>query len=670
MSYAEVPLHNPDLDYKCGPGSQWSRDTAACEQANCPFGAGRTYTLECNCGEAWDSNSSLITCSKNGLAIKCIPKGQKCEDYPDSFDVISGDCASGFEFDQENRQCIPKESPILKCTVKDLEDKPIDGAIIKYSFRTDKNDPVGSGGESITREDGAYSFIVPRSGVRKIIVSIENVNDPESYRVTNTLNVYNGKLDECSFIIYNSNQVEKRIKSEFENFLRDACFPPELVAKVKDAKIKFTKEGDSKSYYVASEKTLYISEGDLKSGWEELQRSLGHEFGHWIIDNLMDESKYYVKGIPLKGKITGGSHDTWKPTTSDSWWVDPEKTAFDEGTAEFFALLYFKSKGLRYDGDLESPDKAMRVLSENQGKGTYTEGVIASFLYQYYKNAINDPNSKPAKVFGDFYHSTKNGIGRIFGRPPRTAQEFIAARSKASGNWDCKVEDNGNLIGLGDDFGLTEAGGTKLTVEEGKVDSDPEKVGVSSSALKAGQQIIVPPSSGLISIKSVDRNSLENGKVPIVYLGDGENDVQIAEDGKTVILNKGKAYVIDGKIRTPNIEINDLGTEYVVEYNPDAGLNIFEESITVIDGEIEVVFESMGGQRVLVKAGEAVDVKEINGISQPRKADLAKVSEPWTSYSTKGKTGVGPDIIPPIPCLPALGGILILSLFVALRKRL
>lgn len=76
---AEVPFHNPDLDYKCGPGFQWSRDTASCKQADCPAGAGRTYTLDCSCGEAW--NKPFTTCyDKNtpGLATSCVPAGSQC----------------------------------------------------------------------------------------------------------------------------------------------------------------------------------------------------------------------------------------------------------------------------------------------------------------------------------------------------------------------------------------------------------------------------------------------------------------------------------------------------------------------------------------------------------------------------------------------------------------
>ena len=74
--FAEVPMHNPGLDSQCSPGFQYSRDTASCKQANCPEGAGRTYTLECNCGEAW--GKPFRTCYKDQLAVACVPAGSPC----------------------------------------------------------------------------------------------------------------------------------------------------------------------------------------------------------------------------------------------------------------------------------------------------------------------------------------------------------------------------------------------------------------------------------------------------------------------------------------------------------------------------------------------------------------------------------------------------------------
>jgi hypothetical protein len=37
--------------FECPPGKEWSRQTAACEQVDCPPDAGRTDTLECKCPE-------------------------------------------------------------------------------------------------------------------------------------------------------------------------------------------------------------------------------------------------------------------------------------------------------------------------------------------------------------------------------------------------------------------------------------------------------------------------------------------------------------------------------------------------------------------------------------------------------------------------------------------
>lgn len=94
LVFAEVPEHNPGLDRECSPGFQWSRGTASCKQANCPPGAGRTYTYDCNCGEAWDQ--PYKTCYKNGLATHCVARGQECEATESSFDPLTGECQMGF----------------------------------------------------------------------------------------------------------------------------------------------------------------------------------------------------------------------------------------------------------------------------------------------------------------------------------------------------------------------------------------------------------------------------------------------------------------------------------------------------------------------------------------------------------------------------------------------
>jgi hypothetical protein len=83
---AEVPEHNPGLDHTCPKGFQYSRGPAACKQADCPAGAGRTYTYDCNCGEAWEK--PFRTCSENGLVTKCVPRDQECD--------MTGKIAGGF----------------------------------------------------------------------------------------------------------------------------------------------------------------------------------------------------------------------------------------------------------------------------------------------------------------------------------------------------------------------------------------------------------------------------------------------------------------------------------------------------------------------------------------------------------------------------------------------
>lgn len=79
VSFAEVPEHNPALDSKCPKGFQWSKGIVGCAQADCPSGAGRTYTYGCSCGEAWDK--PFRTCydpKQPGLATSCVAQGAKC----------------------------------------------------------------------------------------------------------------------------------------------------------------------------------------------------------------------------------------------------------------------------------------------------------------------------------------------------------------------------------------------------------------------------------------------------------------------------------------------------------------------------------------------------------------------------------------------------------------
>jgi hypothetical protein len=81
ISLAEVPEHAPSLDKDCPQGFQWSRGPVACKQADCPAGAGRTYTYDCNCGEAWDKPfRTCVDPKRAGFVTHCVPKGEACSE--------------------------------------------------------------------------------------------------------------------------------------------------------------------------------------------------------------------------------------------------------------------------------------------------------------------------------------------------------------------------------------------------------------------------------------------------------------------------------------------------------------------------------------------------------------------------------------------------------------
>ncbi|VVC04115.1 Uncharacterised protein [Candidatus Bilamarchaeum dharawalense] len=112
LSYAEVPEHEPSWDSNCGEGFQWSRGTASCKQADCPSGAGRTYTYECNCGEAWDK--PFRTCydpKRPGYVIACVAAGAKCPgeeiNTPPSAESCDydSDCPTGYVCNPTTNRC-------------------------------------------------------------------------------------------------------------------------------------------------------------------------------------------------------------------------------------------------------------------------------------------------------------------------------------------------------------------------------------------------------------------------------------------------------------------------------------------------------------------------------------------------------------------------------------
>ncbi|MDO8553423.1 MAG: hypothetical protein Q7S22_01335 [Candidatus Micrarchaeota archaeon] len=125
LVFAEVPEHNPSLDSQCPDGFQWSRGTVSCKQADCPEGAGRTYTYDCNCGEAWDK--PFRTCydpKRPGYAISCVAQGSKC---PSDVTTDSGsndnspsaescdydsECPDGYKCDLSVNRCVQEQKEI------------------------------------------------------------------------------------------------------------------------------------------------------------------------------------------------------------------------------------------------------------------------------------------------------------------------------------------------------------------------------------------------------------------------------------------------------------------------------------------------------------------------------------------------------------------------------
>lgn len=84
--------------FECPPGMEWSRQTAACEQVDCPAEAGRTDTLECKCPQGTTAQGEDMTDPATGksysLVVACVlpseqvPDGENTDDFRDETPVL------------------------------------------------------------------------------------------------------------------------------------------------------------------------------------------------------------------------------------------------------------------------------------------------------------------------------------------------------------------------------------------------------------------------------------------------------------------------------------------------------------------------------------------------------------------------------------------------------
>jgi hypothetical protein len=614
---AEVPMHNPDLDVNCTPGYQWSRDTVACEQANCPAGAGRTYTLECNCGEAWGKPTVTCRDPKTGLATHCVTIPMRCDESKNGFDPITGACKPGFVAEADGT-CKPTFPEKLKCTVQDLAGAGLAGLEVGYG----ELNPAGSAqtyGNTQRLQsgaDGTVEFPVSNRSASEISVNVRDGSKQSALKI---------KIEaqgECKLLLYDAGEAEQNVKDEYADLLANACLGADEIARIRAIEFDPTASGTPKF----DPETNKI-EGSASGPWDETGRTLFHEFGHAISDQIIDPTWGFVKGWPLVGKHAGGSHNNWvvnqyiDATGPD---VDPEQLAFEESLADFLAMLHYARRGQVYQEDLANPARAMEHLQGNPGTGSRTEGVITSFLWEYYRPLIESGPDGPARALGDFIRVTRYNARTsvIHGAPARSINEFIAAAAKSAGeSHPCKAGpgQTAPLTDLAGRYGFGNAPPPTVQLQPVKPTNPTEveqlinKLGHDASRviLEPGKLFDLPAGSITGTVTRYAPDYVTSGRMmradflPTV-------DAQFGVDGDALILKKGSARVIDGAVQTPTLRVNPQGTEIVITILADG-----REMVVVAGGAAEVVLIA-GGPPVVLRQGQAIETKAGGGLLAPR----------------------------------------------------
>jgi hypothetical protein len=604
---AEVPGHNPELDEKCPEGFEWSTKTVACEQANCPPGARRTYTLECSCGEAWDEENK--TCMEGGLAAYCIGPDQDCNSTPGGFDPLSGECKylEGYVWNDDKTACMKEFPDEISCQVIDLDGNSVPNVKIRFG-EYDKADSINPNNSASANTDdkGRVSFSVNNRQTPFVKIIFKAASG--YYNSTLTIPALDANRP-CIVKVVNDEQIEKHIKSEFTDFLKDACLTEDQIAKVQDVKFVFGADVTN-SQYDPELKSMMINSGDLDAGWDSLRRALFHEFGHYISDSIMDPSSWYFKGYPMFGKRTGGKHDNWTINDGGKGEFVPEQVAFEEGFADFMASLYFASIGEVYQENLTTPDAATNALRElGKENGDRIEGVISTFLLEYYKDQIESGAKGPAQAFGDFIRAAQYEQRHAMtwlGVPARTAQEFIAAKintDQNDGEFACSPKNPPDLAALVNKYGLNGKGEhvvkivptTEADIEKAKNvvgtmdfdDVDPTLLGNMIPIPDTSYRF--PAGSGVPVVEMFPSDFASGGKVErVAFNPEVTNMFSVDASSGLLSIEEGEAEISDASIMTPNLRIDHKDTRYVVKVGGD------REIISSTEGIVEL--SELGGQ--------------------------------------------------------------------------
>lgn len=643
---AEVPMHNPGLDGTCPKGFQYSRDTASCKQANCPPGASRVYTLECNCGEAW--GRPFRTCYADGLATHCVAAGAACDDKDTGgFDAMIDTCRTGYakEPDGTCAHAFPKS---IVCTVLDARGQPLGGRDVSFGEDPGKGANFANTQRGQTGADGAITFNVQDPKAAGIIIKSSGPEGPRA------LSIRRNDFKGCVLHVVDEAGFEANIRDTYEDLLRKACVSAEDLTKVRGVGFDFS--GGGKPLYDPGDNIIHgLSVSD---DYGELTRGMIHELSHGMIARAIDASK-----------DVGGKHNNWVPVDpkdAKGRHGTPEAVAFEEGAADFVAMLYFHAKGEVYQADLADDVAAGRAIDANgKAASARTESVITRYLWSVYQPIIEGSPDGPALALADFLRTMSHAprqarFGTAFTDPVRTIHELIAQRIQRDGNASERAACGFAPIDLERAKRLAEAYGLVDVPPVQTVNDSPDalaRLTPGDHAIPAGTEVILQDGARLLDQGKLGRTRL-GGKSPARF--------RVDPDGRATLL-EGQAIVTDGPARTEAIDVVPMGTGYTLRVQ-DGG-----HTVAVDHGQVDVV-ERAGGRRVSVAAGQAVTFSAGAGFSVPSDAqdELTRVTEGFATEPQGERSGAGgrrSQTTLLIVALAAVAGFVLLGLLMVRRRR-
>jgi hypothetical protein len=632
----------------CPPGFYYDRQTIACEQEHCPPGAGRTYTHECNCGEAW--GNPFRTCAENGLVTHCVPKDKPCDSIKEGFDVLTGGCKDGFLADAA-ASCTRAFPKSITCKVVDIAGKPLAGK--KLTFGEYKENPAKTWTQRVEGTSGAdgtvrFSVIDQRADSISFFT-----NAPEGAR---KLNWTKESQPECLIYSFDEPTFEAWVAGSYADLLRKACFSEDEIKAV--TAIPF--EGGRTGTPRFSDGKIEYS-GVLEDPAELLQTAI-HEYGHGISKNVLDT-----------WKEAGGPHNNWvpvDPAKASGWAGTPETVAFEEALADFMAMLHFRDRGQTYQGgEFEDSRSAERALDANgMDSAARTEGVITTALWDLYRPIIESGPDGPAKALADLratigYPQKAASLGGFATNPVRTIRDFLAQRVKRAGDaaekgLACGYSELGadKVQRIGEIYGLT----PRREVKPALRTDDAVPMAMAVPDVTAVGVHVIPKGAEV----TIDDYAADYGKVSRFRAGgDVPTEIEIEADGQPTV-RSGTAVAIDGPARTVDLNVVPMGTELVVTVAGD------KQTVLVAHGGAEVVERAGQGRRVTLTAGQAVDWTAAAGFAAVRDA-AAEIDRLRRSATAAPGGASGRSWKRHLPwLLPLGGGLLLVIVLVAIRSRL